>query len=173
MIEIQIAGAGAGKTFGLADKITNHINNYKGHKKIFVLTYTNSATTKIQQEIIKKIRNIPSILHIQTVHSFLLNEIVYPYSSYILDDVYNNISIMKISTSRFKNLIFKELKKNKIIHADNVYRISKKIIDKKNHTKLKKEKIRKIISILSDCFEKIYIDEVQDLNMDALSFLKF
>ncbi|TON14499.1 hypothetical protein CGH61_24930, partial [Vibrio parahaemolyticus] len=72
----------------------DHIKACTSHKKTFALTYTNSATAKIEQEIIKQHGFIPSNLCIQTVHSFLLNEIIYPFSSFTLGDVYNDTSIM-------------------------------------------------------------------------------
>ena len=103
MIEIQIAGAGAGKTYGLAEALIVHIKACTTHKKTFALTYTNSATAKIEQEIIKQHGFIPKNLYIQTVHSFLLNEIVYPFSSFTLGDVYNDSSIMHVGNSKFKN----------------------------------------------------------------------
>jgi superfamily I DNA/RNA helicase len=54
MIEIQIAGAGAGKTYGLAKALIAHTKTCTSHKKTYALTYTNSATTKIEQEIIMR-----------------------------------------------------------------------------------------------------------------------
>ncbi|WP_180763277.1 UvrD-helicase domain-containing protein, partial [Vibrio parahaemolyticus] len=50
MIEVQIAGAGAGKTYGLAASLIEHIKACTNHKKTFALTYTNTATAKIEQE---------------------------------------------------------------------------------------------------------------------------
>jgi superfamily I DNA/RNA helicase len=172
MIEVQIAGAGAGKTYGLAKALIDHIKACTTHKKTFALTYTNSATAKIEQEIIKQHGFIPSNLYIQTVHSFLLNEIIYPFSSFTLGDVYNDASIMILpSDNRLKNWQLKRLKDNNIIHAERVYSIAKQIVDEttsKHRTKAKKEKVRRLLEILESCFDKIFIDEVQDLDSDAL-----
>lgn len=175
MIEIQIAGAGAGKTYGLAEALIVHIKACTTHKKTFALTYTNSATAKIEQEIIKQHGFIPQNLYIQTVHSFLLNEIVYPFSSFTLDDVYNDSSIMYVGNSKYKNRLFKTLREKKIIHAENVYNISKQIIDEmisRHSSKPKKAKVKRLLAILENCFEKIFIDEVQDLDDDALRFFE-
>ncbi|EPF81686.1 UvrD-helicase domain-containing protein [Acinetobacter rudis] len=175
MIEIQIAGAGAGKTYGLAETLIGHIKACTTHKKTFALTYTNSATAKIEQEIIKQYGFIPQNLYIQTVHSFLLNEIVYPFSSFTLDDVYNDSSIMHVGNSKYKNRLFKTLREKKIIHAENVYNISKQIVDEmisRHSSKLKKAKVKRLLAILENCFEKIFIDEVQDLDDDALRFFE-
>lgn len=171
MIEVQIAGAGAGKTFGLAAALIAHIKACSTHKKTFALTYTNSATAKIEQEIIKKHGFIPSMLCIQTVHSFLLNEIIYPFSSFTLGDVYNDASIMILPVPKYKNSLFARLRKINVIHADNVYNIAKQIVDEKvskHSTKDKKAKVKRLLAILENCFDKIFIDEVQDLDSDAL-----
>ena len=175
MIEIQIAGAGAGKTYGLAEALIVHIKACTTHKKTFALTYTNSATAKIEQEIIKQHGFIPKNLYIQTVHSFLLNEIVYPFSSFKLGDVYNDSSIMHVGNSKFKNGLFKKLREKKVIHAENAYNISKQIVDEmvsRHSSRAKKAKVKRLLAILESCFEKIFIDEVQDLDEDALRFFE-
>lgn len=172
MIEVQIAGAGAGKTYGLAKSLVQHIKACTNHKKTFALTYTNTAITKIEQEIIKQHGFIPKNLCIQTVHSFLLNEIIYPFSSFILGDVYNDASIMILpSNPRYKNSLFARLRERNVIHAENVYNIAKLIIDEKvsrHRTRAKKAKVQRLLAILENCFDKIFIDEVQDLDSDAL-----
>ncbi|EOG2147121.1 UvrD-helicase domain-containing protein [Salmonella enterica] len=175
MIEVQIAGAGAGKTFGLAESLIAHMKSCSSHKKIFALTYTNTATSKIEEEVIKQHGFIPYNLCIQTVHSFLLNEIVYPFSSYTLGDVYNNTTIMPVGNPKYKAILFKRLREKNVIHAENVYNISKQIVDekiRKHNTIAKKKKVKRLLSILSNCFEKIFIDEVQDLDSDALRFFE-
>ena len=53
MIQIEIAGAGAGKTSGLAEKIViaskrNNLDN----KKVYALTFTNTAKKKIIETIL-------------------------------------------------------------------------------------------------------------------------
>lgn len=172
MIEVQIAGAGAGKTYGLAASLIGHIKACTNHKKTFALTYTNTATAKIEQEIIKQYGFIPPNLCIQTVHSFLLNEIIYPFSSFTLGEIYNDISIMILpSDVRLKTWNIKRLKDKNIIHADSVYSIAKQIADEKvskHNTIAKRAKVKRLLAILENCFDKIFIDEVQDLDSDAL-----
>ncbi|MGF1823733.1 UvrD-helicase domain-containing protein [Vibrio splendidus] len=176
MIEVQIAGAGAGKTYGLAKTLIDHIEACTSHKKTFALTYTNTAIAKIEQEIIKQHGFIPSNLCIQTVHSFLLNEIIYPFSSFTLGDVYNDASITMLPGNvRFKNWHLKRLKDKNIIHAESVYNIAKQVVDEtvsKHSNRAKKAKVRRLLAILGSCFDKIFIDEVQDLDKDALRFFE-
>ena len=96
MIEVQIAGAGAGKTHGLAEKI---IINYDPalHKKIFAITYTNNAAKNIPEEIIKKLGYLPENVVVCTVHTFLLNEIIYPYSPFVLNEIHTTSFAVKRS----------------------------------------------------------------------------
>jgi hypothetical protein len=172
MIEVQIAGAGAGKTHGLAVSLVEHIKACTNHKKTFALTYTNTATAKIEQEVIKQHGFIPPNLCIQTVHRFLLNEIIYPFSSFTLGDVYKDASIMILpSDVRYKSSLFARLRERNVIHSENVYNIAKQIVDEKvskHNTIAKRAKVQRLLAILENCFDKIFIDEVQDLDGDAL-----
>ena len=49
--KIQIAGAGAGKTYGLAELICNF--NIDNNKKVYAITYTNYAKDNIEEKIVK------------------------------------------------------------------------------------------------------------------------
>ena len=84
MIHIQVAGAGAGKTYTLAELILQEHDLNITHKSIFAITYTNSAKENIIKNIIEKRGRLPDNIKIQTVHTFLLNEIIFPFSWYII-----------------------------------------------------------------------------------------
>ena len=172
MIEIQIAGAGAGKTYGLAERILDRLSKNPTDRKIFALTYTNAAKVKIESEIIKQNGSIPDVLTIETVHSFFLNEIIYPFSSYTIDQIYNDASVIPLSpTPRYKAFAIKRLKDQYIIHAEKVYEVAKQIIDETNskHTnKKKRARVSHACSLLNTCMDSIFIDEIQDLDSHAL-----
>ncbi|WP_261928239.1 UvrD-helicase domain-containing protein, partial [Vibrio aestuarianus] len=56
-----------------------------------------------------------------------------------------------------------------------VYNIAKQIVDEttsKHNNRAKKDKVRRLLAILGSCFDKIFIDEVQDLDKDALRFFE-
>jgi superfamily I DNA/RNA helicase len=172
MLEIQVAGAGAGKTYGLAEKVLEKLRESECQKKIFALTYTNAAKTKIESEVIRKNGSIPENVSIETVHSFLLNEIIFPFSSYVLGDKYSKSSIIYLGNDfKYQASKIKRLKDQNIIHAEKAYVVAKQILDKENskiNSKKKKLKVDKVISILNQCIESIFIDEAQDLDSDAL-----
>ena len=171
MITVQIAGAGAGKTFGLASKIAQRISETSSKKLVYALTYTNSAKNKIIFELSKN-ETCPDV-KVDTVHSFLLNEIIFPYSSYVLGEKYNSVSLETLPASNqiYKNARLRDLKKEGVIHVDNVYMIAKQILDKdhsKNSNAYKKGKVRYVHDIISKIICSIFIDEVQDLDDDCL-----
>lgn len=171
MITVQIAGAGAGKTFGLATKIAERLNESPSKKSIYALTYTNSAKVKIKSELAKN-HNCSNV-NVDTVHSFLLNEIIFPYSFYVIGEKYNTVSLEKLPSSNqiYKNARIRDLKKDGVIHVDNVYMVAKQILDKnsnKNNTLYKKGKVDYVGGIISKMICSIFIDEVQDLDQDCL-----
>ena len=71
MIEIQVAGAGAGKTFGMAEKIIECFDP-KSHRDIFAITFTNAAADNIVDELIKQKGFLPENIKVSTIHTFLL-----------------------------------------------------------------------------------------------------
>lgn len=172
MINIQVAGAGAGKTFGLAGLIKIRTEERDGKNKIHALTYTNSAKEKIRDELTRSFNRLPEYINIDTVHSFLLNEIIFPYAQYVLGDRYHSVSLETLPTENvYKNSRIAKLKKDGVIHVENVYKTAKQILDRNNskHTnKYKKGKVDYITNLLSKTICSIFIDEVQDLDSDCL-----
>lgn len=172
MIEIQIAGAGAGKTYGLSERIFECNNLSNSHKLIYAITFTNSAKNKISETIIKKYGYVPEKIKIETVHSFFLNEIIYPYSRYSLSEVFNNAVSHKLpSDFSWKRNKKNKLKERNIIHNEDVFQKAKIIIDRNNSkhsNRLKRERVDLLISHITSKISHIFIDESQDLDLDAL-----
>jgi len=187
MIEIQLAGAGAGKTFGMAEKIIQRFDP-KSHKDIFAITYTNAAAENIADELTKEIGFLPENIKVCTVHTFLLNEIIYPYSPSILNQVYTTSTRCTLSFSsqydkpiateklrKERAFIIKKLKSKKVIHVEDVYAVARKIVDpahSAHNTKAKKAKIGIIHNLLTSSIDKIFIDEAQDFDETALKVFK-
>lgn len=171
MIEIKISGAGAGKTYGLSEKLVEHSNKFPD-KTIYAITYTNSAKRKITNTINEKLGFIPQNIIVETVHSFLLNEIIFPFSKFILSNFYNKAVSYKLPTKdAFKNAKKTQLKTKNIIHNEDVFKLSKRLIDKTNSlhsNKIKKQKVDLIINHITSKISHIFIDEAQDLDSDAL-----
>ncbi len=81
MREVQIACAGAGKTYSISLKIAEMLKLCNEGKIIYALTYTNYAVSQIKEELTKKLNYIPNNIVIDTIHGFLLNNIIYPFSN--------------------------------------------------------------------------------------------
>ena len=181
MIEVQIAGAGAGKTYGLAEKIIAHYNP-TSHKKIFAITYTNNAAKNISEAIIKQLGYLPENIVVCTVHTFLLNEIIYPYSPFVLNEVHTTSSRCKTFSNfppgksaekkqREAKGTISRLKKIGVIHVDETYAAAWRVVDEnysKHNSQKKKSKVRKVHKLLNSAIDKIFLDEAQDLDETAL-----
>lgn len=181
MIKVQIAGAGAGKTHGLAEKIIAHYNTIS-HKKIFAITYTNSASKNISQEIVNQLGYLPETIVVCTVHAFLLNEVIYPYSPFVLNEVYITSSRCKTFSNfppgkssekkrREAKSTISRLKKIGVIHVDETYSAAWRVVDEshsKHSSQKNKSKVRKVHRLLGSAIDKIFLDEAQDLDGTAL-----
>lgn len=177
MITIQIAGAGAGKTFGLAAIIKARLEEPNRSKKaVHALTYTNSAKEKIHSEILRQCGYVPENLHIETVHSFLLNTVIFPFSSFVTEQRYKTASIEDLPDNiKWRHSRISRLKSVNIVHTEVIYKVAKSILDRestKNKSKIQKAKVDHVFSILRACMDSIYVDEVQDLDADALEIFK-
>lgn len=176
MIRIQIAGAGAGKTYGLAATIKARLEESLSKKAVYALTYTNAAKSKIHSEILRQCGCVPQNLYIETVHSFLLNTIIFPFSSFVTHHKYQAASIEGLPDNvKWRNVRISTLKKANIVHAEAVYKVAKGILNRDstiNKSKVQKAKVDHVLSILHACVDSIFVDEVQDLDADALEIFK-
>jgi hypothetical protein len=111
-----------------------------------------------------------------------LNEIIYPYSPFVLNEVYTTSSRCKTFSSfppgkteeqkkRENAATISRLKKSGVIHVDETYSAAWRVVDEnysKHGSQKKKSKVRKVHKILSSTIDKIFLDEVQDLDEIAL-----
>ena len=154
--KVKIAGAGAGKTFSMAEEILQYNKDNNKDKDVIAITYTNNAKYNICNNIYKQKHNFPKNIIINTVHSFLLEYIVYPYSNYILGKFYTKATSIPLSTnSVFKNKRISELEAQRIIHNEKVFKIAKQIIVpiKSDKLQIKRKKVFYLILII----ERVWI----------------
>ena len=96
--QIQIAGAGAGKTYTLAEKILVRHHKKDNDKIIYAISFTNYAKRNIEQRVAELNNGLmPSDICIETVHSFLLNEIIYPFSQYYFGKAFSKATSIEIA----------------------------------------------------------------------------
>ena len=172
--KIQIAGAGAGKTYSMAEHILEYDKLNLENKDIIAITYTNTAKENIYKKVYEKEFKIPERLKIYTIHSFLLEYIIYPYSKFVLGKSYKKaVSIPLPSNFIFKNKRISDLEKKEIIHNDAVFSKAKQIIiSSKSEPKLIKAKKEIVLNHILSSISAIFIDESQDLDDDVLRIIE-
>ena len=173
--KVKVACAGAGKTYAMAEEILN-FNTYNTEEKdIIAITYTNTARDNIYNNIHKQNLTIPTRIKISTIHSFLLEYIIYPYSNYILGKKYSTATSIPLSDNFvFKNKRISELEKKQIVHNEKVFKLSKQIIvPYKGDNVLIRKKKNIILEHLLSSISAIFVGESQDLDDDVIRVLEF
>lgn len=169
---MQIAGAGAGKTYDLAEITLKE--SKKNNKKIFAITFTNFAKNNIIKNIIEQNNFVPTNVEITTIHTFLLYKVIYPYSYIILGKKYNKSTSMKLPENiKYKNYSISKLETNGIIHNERVFNVAKQIIvGNKSITKKQKQKRKIVLEHIKSEIGAIFIDESQDVSDDVIEIIK-
>lgn len=168
-MKIKTAGAGAGKTTNLVNDILEANKNKINGKHIFVLAYSNYARKIITQKLIEIMGELPSDIHVTTIHSFFYNQIIDPYYYLLYDKQFNDISEQKLpSKAAFKSTVLKTLNDSSIMHVEQFPRFAKHVIngnsnDSKHLKEIRREIIERIISYVS-C---VFIDEAQDMTKET------
>ena len=158
----MIACAGSGKTTHIIEDIQKHLS-----QKILVLTYTNENYNTIREKLIKKFGYIPDSVKVYTWFTFLLNECARPYQNPLYNRRITNIQFVQQQSTRY---VSKDSMEYYFTKGDRIY--SDKISDficRRNE-----ETGGMVINRLERSFQRIYIDEVQDLagyDLDLLRLL--
>ena len=151
---VFLAVAGAGKT----TKIVTEVLNQKSAKRVAIITYTNKAVASIIEKFHEKNCGvIPSRVDVFTWYGFLYNECVLPYQRSMF------------SVAKMKGLTFEN-------HYGKVYTFPKtdikRYVTKNGQLKAKQAsefvvecttKDQSLVKRISEIYEEVVIDEVQDL----------
>ncbi len=165
-MEINIAGAGAGKTTKMADKIILLRNQINEEKKIFCVAFTNSAVDCIRKKLCEHYVQIPESIIVSTIHSFLYKEIIKPYYHLLYGKRYEKISIAELpQDAKYRNAKIKRLDDMNILHQTAIPEHAKWILCKKTKDTKSIKAGRKLIkkAFLEYC-GAICVDEVQDID---------
>lgn len=171
-MEINVAGAGAGKTTKMADLILNY-DIPKG-KIIFCIAFTNAAVENIEKRIMSKKGHVPDNIKISTIHSFLYQELIRPFYYLLFNKHYERISAINLPTTpQFKNKRLKELEDANLLHFSAIPQKAKWIVHKKGGDNKKIRDTRKnVLSFISNYCAAIFVDEAQDIDDDVKLILE-
>ena len=167
-MKINVAGAGAGKTTGLANEIIEKHKSVFKNKNIYCLAFTNSAVASIKEKLQMHYGIIPNNIVVSTIHSFFYHEFISPYYFLLFGKHYKSISTIHLpSEQAYKNRKLMELENKDILHIEKIPERAKWVTYKKSTDKAREKSIRASIvnSFLTYC-DTIYVDEAQDIDSD-------
>ena len=170
---IYLAAAGSGKTTTLVKKACV----LPSSELVLILTYTDSNEQEIRNKFYKENNGvIPKNVFIMTWFSFLLQHLIKPYQNYVTDDSFEIKGLIMLNDGNKNN--------NKKQHYRPIYKSNWKQYYFTNNQKVLSEKISELafecnnksdglpIERLTNIFENIYIDEVQDFAGYDLELIK-
>ena len=173
--KLIIAAAGSGKTTKLIDMALEKANS---SESVLITTFTEACEQEIRDKLIEETNGyIPALITIQTWFSFLIRHGAKPYQDCVTD---KNITGLILVSG--KSGLRRETEDGKKIYwgeAMNPYEFYFSPSGKIYSDKLAKFVVRcnketdgKVINRISQCFDNIFIDEVQDLAGYDLELLK-
>ncbi|WP_404345259.1 UvrD-helicase domain-containing protein [Vreelandella venusta] len=173
--ELIIASAGSGKTTKLVEKA---IEKARAGESVIITTFTEACEQEIRKKLIEEAAGyIPALITVQTWFSFLIRHGAKPYQDCITDKEITGL----ILVSGKSGLRYINKNKQKIYWGEksDSYKYYFSNDGRIYSDKLAKFVVRcneytrgKVMDRISQCFDNIFIDEVQDLAGYDLEFLK-
>lgn len=161
---VYLAAAGSGKTTLLVNKACK----VPSVEYVLMLTYTDSNEQEIKNKFyIENNGVIPKNVFIMSWFSFLLQHLIKPYQNYVTDDGFeikglvfpNSDAIVKNNQQKYRRIRKTNWRqyyftKNQRILSEKISELAFECNDKSNGLPIER---------LTNIFENIYIDEVQDM----------
>ena len=171
-MKVNVAGAGAGKTTRMAELITT-LEIPEG-KVVFCIAFTNAAATNITKKVEAKFGNVPKNIRISTIHSFLYQELVFPYYFALYKKHYERLSVIDLpKTPSYKRAKLSELEAENILHVTMIPERAKWVAcQKSTDRKAERDRRKKILACFSDYCAAIFVDEAQDIGQDVKLILE-
>lgn len=159
---VVLAKPGSGKTFTISEKIKKIISEelleYEG---VIAISYTNKASKELKDRVLKDCNSYKGC-YFNTMDTFLLTEIVYPFGQHVFGNLDKELKVFskdEIEIEKYKNKV--DTNKNKIL--ENLFRDGVIILDYLTELSIY------IINNSKSCMEYlrarykyIFIDEYQD-----------
>ncbi|WP_221637010.1 UvrD-helicase domain-containing protein [Listeria booriae] len=166
-LKIDAAGAGAGKTTKLAEKIIERYRQGK-EENIYCVSFTNASVSIIVEKLKEYYYEIPENIKVSTIHSFLNSELIAPYHFLLYKKQFHSISNVELShVPKYKTSQISRLERRGCLHVDAFTKKAKYVVCEKSGDK-KQQKIdrEKICSLISSYMGVIYVDEAQDIDTE-------
>lgn len=166
-MKVNVAGAGAGKTTTMADRISE-LEIPEG-KIVFCIAFTNAAADNIEEKVEKNLGQVPGNIKISTIHAFLNQELIRPYYYFLYGQHFERVSVIDLPhKASYRRAKLSELENDGILHQTLIpekakYVAYKRSIDKKAH----RDTRHKLMSCFSDYCAAIFVDEAQDMDKDV------
>ena len=173
-MEISVAGAGAGKTTTMADRVVAAFELIGARQNIYCLAFTNNAVSRIEEKLSEHYDELPQNIKVSTLHSFLYQEIIKPYYFLLYRKQYEHVSSINLPQKpAFKNKKISELDSKGIIHVSVIPQHAMWVVVKKSSDKKREKAIReKVLKTLVKYCGKIFIDEAQDIDNNILEVFR-
>ena len=171
-MKINVAGAGAGKTTKMAELITG-LGIPEG-KVVFCIAFTNAAAINITEKVKEKLGVIPNNIRISTIHSFLYQELIYPYYFALYKKHYERLSVIDLPTEQgYRRAKLSELEAENILHFTMIPERAKWVAYQKSSDRKDEKNIRKkLLARFSEYCVAIFVDEAQDISQDVKLILE-
>lgn len=169
---VYLAAAGSGKTTLLVNKACA----VPSTEYVLMLTYTDSNEQEIRNKFYKENDGvIPKNVFIMSWFSFLLQHLIKPYQNYVTDDCFEikGLAMPNNETKGDKKQKFRPIRKTnwkQYYFTNNQRVLSEKLSELASECNDKSSGLP--IERLTNIFENIYIDEVQDLAGYDLELIK-
>lgn len=149
---ILIAAAGSGKTTHIVEDILTDLS-----KKSIVVTYTLNNVSEIKKKFYQAVRHIPQNVTVVPWFTYLLRDWVRPYQNFIYERRVESVAFVNGQSAPFipeadiQNHFFSE---GKNIYTDKISKFA---------CMCNRESKGLVLGRMSRLYDKIYIDEIQDL----------
>lgn len=149
---VIVAAAGSGKTTFIVNEALEN-----APKKTLIVTYTNKNREEIEKKIILTHGFIPNHIVVKSWYSFLLTDLIRPYQNVIYEERIEGVYFPNGPIRRFfpkTNIKGYFLNTNNEVNKDRIAELAELIAQKSDY---------KNITRLSEMYNYIFVDEVQDM----------
>jgi len=161
--KIIVAAAGSGKTTCIVKEALKN-----APKKTLIVTYTNKNREEIEKKIMELHGFIPNHIVVKSWYAFLLSDLIRPYQNFVYEERIEGVYFPTGSINRFAtktNIKAYFLNAKNEVNKDRLSELAELIAQNSEY---------KSITRISELYDSIFIDEVQDMagyDLEIFNFL--